>query len=147
MAFERWGDPFRDVISLRDAMNTLLQESFVRPGSGAPAGNQLALPLDVAETENEFLVSASLPGVKPEDVQITVHGDTVTIRGELRDEEELKSGHWLLRERRTGVFQRSLTLTAPVDSNKASARFDNGVLTLSLPKSEQAKPKQIKIGG
>lgn len=147
MALERWGDPFRDVISLRDAMNTLLQESFVRPGGPAASGGQVALPLDVAETENEFVVKASLPGVKPDDVQITVHGETVTIRGESKSEEEHKSQHWLLRERRAGVFQRSLSLTAPIDSNKASARFDHGVLTLTLPKSEQAKPRQIKIGG
>jgi len=81
MSIDRW-DPFREAISLRDAMNSLLQDSFVRPG-GVPAQNSVsALPLDVGETENDFVIKAALPGVKPEDVQVTVHGDTLTIRGE-----------------------------------------------------------------
>lgn len=145
MAIDRW-DPFREAISLRDAMNSLLQDSFVRP-SGAPAQSGLtALALDVGETDNDFVVKATLPGVKPDDVQITVHGDTLTIRGESKAEEEKKGEHWHFRERRTGVFQRSLTLSSPVDSDKAQADFEHGVLTLRLPKSESAKPRQIKVG-
>jgi HSP20 family protein len=143
MAIERW-EPLRDMISLRDAVSSLLQESFVRPG-GIAGGGAAALPLDVHETENEFVVKASLPGVKPEDVQITVHGDTVTIRGETKAEEEKKGQTWHLRERRSGSFQRSVSLPTPIDSDKASAGFDHGVLTLTLPKTEKARPKQIKI--
>ena len=146
MAIERW-DPLREVVSLRDAMNSLFQESFVRPLGAMTGGGAGSLPIDVAETENEFVIKAALPGVRPEDVQITVHGDTVTIRGESRDEDEQKGRNWLLRERRFGTFQRALALTAPIDSGKADARFDHGILTLTLPKAEQAKPKQIKIGG
>jgi len=145
MSIERW-DPFREAISLRDAMNTLLQESFVRPG-GASQGSQATLPLDIAETENEFVVKASLPGVKPDDVQITVHGDTLTIRGESKAEEEKKGEHWHLRERRFGAWQRSVALATPVNSDQAQAHFEHGVLTLTLPKSEAAKPRQIKVGG
>jgi HSP20 family protein len=145
MAIERW-DPFRDVVSLSDAVNSLLRESFVRPGAAGTA-NALALPLDVAENENEFVVKASLPGVSPEDVQITVHGDTLTIRGETKAEQEKKGEQWHLRERRYGAFQRSLALATPIDPDKAAAQFEHGVLTLTLPKSERAKPKQIKIGG
>jgi HSP20 family protein len=148
MANERWFDPFRDVVSLRDAMNALLQESFVRPGAATSAGGSAAtLPLDVIEAEGEFLIRASLPGVKPDDVQVTVHGDTVTIRGTIPAEEEQKGHTWLLRERRPGIYQRTLTMTAPIDSNKASAQFEHGVLTLTLPKAESARPRQIKIGG
>ena len=146
MAIERW-DPFREMVSLRDAVNSLLQESFVRPGGVPGAGGPTTLPLDVAETENEFVVKASLPGIKPEDVQITVHGDTLTIRGESKAEEEKQGRTWHLRERRSGVFRRSLSLATPIDADKANARFEHGVLTLTLPKSEQARPKQIKIGG
>src|SRR3954452_19674854 len=146
MAIERW-DPFREAISLRDAMNSLLQDSFVRPG-GMPAANApTALPLDVSETEDAFVVRASLPGVKPDDVQITVHGDTLTIRGESKVEEEKKGEQWHLRERRYGAFQRALSLSAPVNADQAQANFEHGVLTLTLPKSEAAKPRQIKIGG
>ncbi len=145
MSIDRW-DPFREAVSLREAMNSLLQDSFVRPG-GTPAQNGVsALALDVGETESEFVVKAGLPGVKPDDVQITVHGDTLTIKGESKLEEEKKGEHWHFRERRTGVFQRSLTLSAPVDSDKAQAEFEHGVLTLRLPKSESARPRQIKVG-
>jgi HSP20 family protein len=127
-------------------MNSLLQESFVRPGGMGPA-TQATLPLDVTENENEFVVKASLPGVKPEDVEITVHGDTLTIRGESKAEEEKKGEHWHLRERRFGSFQRSVALATPVDSDRANAQYEHGVLTLTLPKSEAAKPRQIKVGG
>ena len=113
------------------------------PGAGGPT----TLPLDVAETENEFVVKASLPGIKPEDVQIAVHGDTLTIRGESKAEEEKQGQTSRLRERRSGMFQRSLRLATPIDADKANARFKDGVLTLTLPKSEQARPKQIRIGG
>jgi len=146
MAIERW-DPFREAISLRDAMNSLLQESFIRPG-GMPAQNGLAaLPLDISETENDYVIKASLPGVKPEDVQITVHGDTLTIRGETRAEEDQKGQTWHLRERRSGSFQRSVALASPVNSDQAAAHFEHGVLTLTLPKAEEAKPRQIKVSG
>jgi HSP20 family protein len=145
MSIERW-DPFREAVSLRDAVNSLLQDSFVRLG-GVPAQSGVStLPLDVGETESEFVIKAGLPGVKPDDVQITVHGDTLTIRGESKVEEEKKGEHWHFRERRSGVFQRSLTLSAPVDSDKAQANFEHGVLTLRLPKSESARPRQIKVG-
>ena len=146
MAIDHW-DPFRDAVSLRDAMNSLLQDSFVRPGSG-PAQNAYAtLPLDVCETEQEFVIKAALPGVKPDDVQITVHGDTLTIRGDSKAEDEKKGEHWHLRERRFGTFQRSVSLATPINSEKAQAHYDLGVLTLTLPKAESAKPRQIKISG
>jgi len=146
MAIELW-DPFREAVSLRDAMNTLLQESFVRPGGMSPQGGYAALPLDVCETENEFVVKAALPGVKPDDVQITVHGDTLTIRGESKAEEDRKGEHWHLRERRFGAFQRSVSLATPVNADGAQAHYEHGVLTLTLPKSESAKPRQIRING
>lgn len=146
MAIERW-DPFREMVSLRDAMNSLLQDSVVRPSGVRGEGGPAPLPLDVAESENEYVVKASLPGIKPDDVQITVHGDTLTIRGETKAEEEKKGQNWHLRERRTGAFLRSLSLGTPINADKANAKFEHGVLTLTLPKSEQARPKQIKVAG
>lgn len=145
MAIERW-DPFREAISLRDAMNSLFQESFVRP-TGIPAhdGRQ-ALPLDVSESEDEFVVKASMPGVKPEDVQVTVRGDMLMIRGDVAAEEEKQGERWHVRERRFGTFQRSVTLGEPVDAARAKSSYEHGVLTLLLPKSEAARPQQIKIG-
>jgi HSP20 family protein len=127
-------------------MSTLFQESFIRPSSLMAQDGLTSLPLDISETEDEFVIRASLPGVKPEDVQITVHGDTLTIQSETKAEEEKKGERWHLRERRSGSFQRSLSLATPVNSDKAQAQFEHGVLTLVLPKSEAAKPRQIKVG-
>ncbi|MGZ3431917.1 MAG: Hsp20/alpha crystallin family protein [Isosphaeraceae bacterium] len=145
MAIQHW-EPLREMVSLRDAMNSLLQESFVRP-VGLMGNGAALLPLDIAETEDEFIVKASLPGVRPEDVHITAHGDTLTIRGEMKGEEEKKGEHYHLRELRQGHFQRTVTLSTPISADKAQAQFENGVLTLKLPKAEESKPKEIKIGG
>jgi HSP20 family protein len=146
MTIERWS-PFGEMVSLRDAVNSLLHESFVQPKT-TPAERGAAtftLPLDVTEAENEFVVKASLPGIRPEDVRTTVLGDTLTMRGESEADQE--NGHnWLLRERRCGSFQRSVSLGAPINADMALAQFENGVLTLTLPKSEQARPKQITLG-
>ena len=132
MAIQRF-EPLREMISLRDAMNSLFQESFVRPGSLMAEGAAM-LPLDLAENENEFIVKASMPGVKPEDVQITAHGDTLTIRASVKEEREKKDEHYYLRERRLGEFQRTVTLSSPINADKARTQFENGVLTLVLPK-------------
>ena len=147
MTIERW-DPFREMVSLRDAVNSLFQDSYVRPGGLGAAGAEAGvapLPLDVRETADAFVVQASLPGVRPEDVEVTVHGDTLTIRGERKAEEERQGETWHLRERRAGSFRRMLTLTVPVDADRATAEHDHGVLTLRLPKAESARPKQIKV--
>ena len=146
MTIERW-DPFREVVSLRDAVNSLLQESFVPPTAARTEQGTAAfkLPLDVSECENDFVVTASLPGIKPDDVQTTILGDTLTIRGESKAAAEHKGQNWLVRERRAGSFQRSVSLGTPINADKATAQFEDGVLTLTLPKSEQARPKQIKI--
>jgi HSP20 family protein len=145
MTNERWY-AFGEMVSLRDAVNSLLQGNLVQPNDARweRGAATFTLPLDVTEAENDFVVQASLPGIKPEDVQTTVLGDTLTIRGESRVEEE--NGHnWLLRERRSGSFQRSVSMGTPIDADMASAHFEDGVLTLTLPKSELARPKQIKL--
>lgn len=145
MTIERW-DPFRDVVSLRDAFNTLLQESFVRPERLPSGGGAMTLPLDISETPEAFVVRASMPGIKPEDVQVTIHGDTLTIQGETSEVKEEQNGTWHLRERRQGTFRRMVTLSVPVDADRATAEHEHGVLRLTLPKAESARPKQIKVG-
>ncbi len=147
MALEPW-EPFTQMMSLREAMDRLLQDTFVRPTVGwrTLEGRQLAL--DVREEESDYKIEASLPGVKPEDLQIQVMGDTVTIRGESRSEREEKpGGNVLLRERRMGSFSRTFTLPLPVDAEHAQATFKHGVLTLTLPKTEAAKPRRIPVQG
>lgn len=144
MALDRW-DPWRDMASMREAMERMIQENFLRPaGSILPAMRGL-VPLDVVEKDDSFEVRASLPGVKPEDVQVTVQGDTLTIRGETKGEQERKEENWLLRERRSGSVYRSITLPSALDADRATARFEQGVLILDIPKSEKAKAKQIQV--
>ncbi len=146
MAMERW-DPFRDIVSLREAMDRLVQDSFVRPAGSLLQGSRGGVPLDVVEKDNSYQVHASLPGIKPEDVQITVQGNTVTIRGETGTEQERKDKdeNWIVRERRSGAYFRSFTLPSEVDASKAMARYENGVLVLELPKAEAAQPRHIPI--
>lgn len=147
MGNEGW-DPMRDVLNLREALGSILQEGLAR-GAGAAAGAGVtgSLPIDLLESDQEFVIRAALPGAKPEDVQITVHGDTLTIRGETLPVEPEPGQVWLVRERRAGAYQRSFALAVPVDSDRAVAKFENGVLTLRLPKAHEVEPKRIKIGG
>jgi HSP20 family protein len=141
----RW-DPVRDMVSLREAMDRLFEESFVRPRSLlAPTAGVSTLALDVYESTEDVTVQASIPGVKPEDIDISITGDLLTIKGETSEEKEEKEGRYHVRERRYGAFERVVTLPTQVDANKAQAEFTDGVLTLTLPKVEEVKPKSIKI--
>jgi HSP20 family protein len=141
----RW-DPVRDMMSLREAMDRLFEESFVRPrGVLAPVEGVPTLALDVFESDDDVTVRASIPGVNPDDIDISVKGDVLTIKGQTSEEREEKQGNYHLRERRYGAYQRSVNLPAPVNTDKAEAEFKNGVLTLTLPKVEEVKPKSIKI--
>ncbi len=141
----RW-EPFRDLISLREAMDRLFEESFIRPRSGwlAPLGAD-ALAVDVYETDQDVIVKSSVPGIKPEDIDITITGDTLTIKGETKAEEKDEKANYIRQERRYGAFSRSLTLPTTVVAEQAKAEFENGVLTLTLPKAEEVKPKTIKV--
>jgi len=127
-------------------MDRLFEESFVRPGGGrlAPAGMEVPA-VDVYQTDDAVVVKSAIPGIKPEDIDISITGDTLTIKGETRVEEEVNEENYIRRERRYGSFCRSLALPLPVVTEKAEAEFENGVLTLTLPKAEEVKPKAIKI--
>ncbi len=142
----RW-EPFNEMISLRDAMNRLFEDSFIRPSLWPLPfeDNGSVLPVDVVETKDDFQIKASVPGFKPEDIDVSVTGETLTIKGELKAEEKHEEGNYIRKERRFGSFQRTLTLPTSVAPDKAKAEFENGVLTLTLPKAEQAKPRAIKV--
>jgi HSP20 family protein len=145
----RW-EPFRDMMTLRDAMSQLFEESLVRrsPFGAWPFGRREdeAMPaVDMYETEGEVMVEASLPGLKPEEVDITITGNSLEIRGETKQETEEKRGDYYYKERSYGSFQRSLTLPVEIKADETEATFENGVLKLKMPKAEQAKAKQIKI--
>ncbi len=141
----RW-DPFREMVSLRDAMDRLLEEAFTRPLSLSMSETLGWMPqMDMYQTDDEVVVKATVPGVKPEDLHITITGDVLTIRGEIKAEEEVKDAAYHLRERRYGTFSRSLPLPVPVVADKAKAEFENGILTLTLPKAEEVRPKTIEV--
>lgn len=139
----RW-DPFREAVTLREAMDRLFEDSFVPAGRRAEPREQVyRLPLDAYVTAEEIVVVANMPGVKPEGVEITIEGDTLTIRGERPA--PLENVDYVLQERTHGKFQRTLNINIPVDANKAEAKFENGLLTLVIPKAEAVKPKTIQV--
>jgi len=140
-------DPFGDALSLRDAMNRLFEDSFVRSGlSGqSPQGAAVGLALDVEESEEAYTLRASLPGFKPEDVDVTVLGDTLTITARHQGEQERQGANYLLRERRSGSVSRSIALPQKVQADQAEARYEHGELVLTLPKAEENRPRQIKV--
>ena len=144
MSITRW-EPFSELMSLRDAMDRLFEESFVRPGRLLGMAGAGTVPIDMYQQDGNIVVKAPLPGVKPEDIDVTVVGETLTIKGESKEEKEVKEENVIRRERRFGAFSRSVTLPSPVDTSKASAAFENGVLTLTLPMAEEAKPKAIQV--
>jgi HSP20 family protein len=144
MVMQRW-DPFGDMMSLRSVMDRLFEDAWVRtPSAGGQGGGSVWMPLDIYEQGDNFQVKASLPGVKPEDVNITVQTNTLTIEGELKDE---AAGHGTAhhREHRYGRFYRTVTLPTQVNADSAEAHFEHGVLTLTLPKVEAARSRQIKV--
>ena len=139
----RW-EPAREMMTLREAMDRLFDDAFTRPLS--MAGNGWAVPaVDMYQTDNEVVVKAALPGMKAEDVQLNVTGEVLTIKGEIKQKEEVKEKAYHLREQRWGMFERSVILPTEVVADKAKADFENGILTISLPKAEEAKPKSISI--
>jgi len=138
----RW-EPFRDLMTLREAMDRLFEESFVRPGPRWTEEGTCPLPVDAYTTANEVVIVAAVPGVDPNDIEITIDGDTLTIKGEIKG--PLENVDYVVRERNCGKFSRTLRLNVPIKANKAEATFDKGVMTLVIPKSEEVKPKTIKV--
>jgi HSP20 family protein len=136
--------PFGDLLSLRQAMDRLFEESFVNPRTWSWDERQL-MALDVYATNDDLVVEANLPGVKPEEVEITVEGNALTIAGETRSSRKDDEGSTILSEIRRGAFTRTLALPAGLEPDRATATFEDGVLTLRIPKAEQVKPRQIKI--
>jgi len=139
----RW-EPVREMMTLREAMDRLFDDAFTRPLSMSnPAWSVPAV--DMYQTDDEIVVKAALPGIKADEVQINVTGEVLTLKGETRQENETKEKSYHIREQRWGTFERSLVLPAEVVADKAKADFENGILTITLPKAEDVKPKSISI--
>jgi HSP20 family protein len=140
----RW-NPFGEMLALRSAMDRMFDEDFFGLQSTWPQPVNWNLALDVAETNDEFVVKASLPGMNPDDLEITFDNQVLTIKGEVKDEKETEERNYHLRERHYGSFSRSVSLPSAVKADAIDASYEAGVLTLHLPKAEEAKAKRIAV--
>jgi len=139
----RW-DPFSE---LRSTMDRLFEGGFSRPWRLLAGEEGMDFAVEIAETETELEIKASLPGVKPEDLAISVQNDVLTINGEHKEESEETKKDYHRRELRYGSFRRSFALPASIDVDRATAEFEHGILRLKLPKAAAAKAREIKVGG
>lgn len=142
----RW-NPYREMMSYRNAMDRLVDSDFFNTMSIRTQPRNWGLALDVMENDEAYVVKASLPGFDPEDVDITFENEMLTIKAEVKEEQEEKDEErrYYMRERRYGRFSRSISLPSTIDVDAIEANFEAGVLTLSLPKAEEAKPKRIPV--
>ena len=146
-ALTRW-NPWSDLFSLHDQMDQLFSEAF--GGTAGPRRNgggerALTLPIDIRQTDEAYVLEASVPGFKPEDVEVTLDQNVLTIQGTQRQETEEQKGGWVRRERRTGSFHRQVVLPAEVRADEISASFEHGVLTVTVPRAQKAQPKRIPV--
>ena len=139
----RW-EPVREMMTLREAMDRLFDDAFTRPLNNREGGWSTPA-VDMYQTDDEVVVKVALPGFKADEVQINVTGDVLTLRGEVKQQEEKKERAWHLREQRWNSFERSIALPTDVKADRASADFENGILTVTLPKAEEVKPKTITV--
>jgi HSP20 family protein len=146
MTLVRRTSPLGELVTLRQAMDRLFEDSFVRPGRWAGnADGGASLPLDVTNSADALIVEAALPGIKPDDVEITVEDGTLTIRAESQQERETTEGETLVSEIRRGSVSRMLALPSGLEADKATATFEHGMLRLTFPRAEAVKPRQIRI--
>ena len=137
-------EPQRETVSLRDAMDRLFDDAFMRPSSLIPSHWQ-APAVDMYQTNDEIIVKAALPGIKADEVQISVTGEALTLKGEVKQEDETQEKTYHIREQRWGAFERTIMLPTDVVADKAKADFEDGILTISLPKAEEVRPKTITV--
>ncbi len=135
-------EPFSD---LRQMMDRVWEDEIRPLALWRSLGENGNMPLDMYQTPEEVVVKATIPGVKPEEVDITIAGDVLTIKGESKAEQEKDDTDYFYRERRYGAFTRTVALPSGLETDKAKAEFENGVLKLTIPKAEEVKPKQIKV--
>lgn len=140
----RWEQPFRGPTTLQEQINRVFGDVVRHTGEESNL-TPWAPEVDIYETENELVVKADLPDVNPQDLDIRVENNILTIRGERKFDKKVNEDNYLRIERSYGSFSRSFSLANSVKSEAIKADYQNGVLTLSIPKREEAKPKQIKV--
>lgn len=144
MSITRW-EPIRDILNLRDTFDRLFEEAFVRPRGEWLTALRQGPAVDIYDTDGTIKVEVPMPGVKPEEVSITITGNTLTIKGETHATEEVKEENYYRREVRYGAFARALSLPPSADAEHAEAKVENGVLTVTFPKLAEAQPKRIEV--
>ncbi|MHB1001676.1 MAG: Hsp20/alpha crystallin family protein [Armatimonadota bacterium] len=144
MSIARW-DPFRDLESLQEDVNKLFQERFVKPRRETASARVWAPVVDVIEDNEQIIVKAELPGMRKEDIDIELAGDTLVIKGERKLENDEKKDNYVRVERAYGQFQRSFTIGVPVKSDQVKANYKDGILEIIIPKSEEVKPKKVEV--
>ena len=148
MVMHKW-DPYTDLVTLREAMDRLFDQSFVRRSTGArEAAGARSMPIDLYERNGDYIVKAYLPGVSAEDVDINADQGTLTIHAHVPGEaerEEAKNYRWLVNELGCGDVARTVTLPSSIDVSRIDAALQNGILTVTIPKAEEAKPMKIAV--
>lgn len=148
MVIRRFSDPFQEALTLHDAMNQLFSQSFVRPGWTTNSSQAWGVPIDVFETEQGYHVRALLPGTRPEDIELTVQQNSLSLKGQVYP--SVKEGQqvtWLMQEIGNGTFERTLTFPKPINADKLETSYENGVLAILVPLTESSRPKRISING
>lgn len=140
----RW-NPVREMLTLRDMMDRVFAEGVESSAMRWSEATEWPLALDVVENKGGYTVQASLPGVNPDEIEIVVNDNVLTIKGQVHKEELVEGVRYHLRERRYGTYSRSLTLPQLVNTEAVEANYHNGILSLFIPKAEEAKPKRIAI--
>ncbi|MAT98861.1 MAG: heat-shock protein Hsp20 [Anaerolineaceae bacterium] len=140
----RW-NPFGEMARMRSEIDRLFEDAFNAPVSKWDRNSVWGFPLDVTEADEHFVVKAAVPGMNPDDLDITISDNVLTIKGETQDEEVQENEKVHLRERRFGSFMRSISLPTPVESDNVTATVEKGILTLQIPKAEAVKPKRIAV--
>src|SRR6478672_903198 len=138
-------DPFRELRSLQDDVNRLFSSSFNRSGDNELTRGAWSPSVDIYENKDQIVLEAELPGMKPENVNISIENNVLTLHGERKFEKKDENDNFHRVERSYGSFTRSFTLPPTVSSENATAEFENGVLRLTLAKREEAKPRRIEI--
>ncbi|MCC6792738.1 MAG: Hsp20/alpha crystallin family protein [Thermomicrobiales bacterium] len=146
---------FSDMLALRDSVDRFVSEGFggdpfrvIWSRGGNPQAVAQPIPMDVYATEDTVVILAAIPGMRPDDLELSVHQNTVTLSGavgNVPDTEEAKGATWYIHELSSGSFRRSVTLPFPVDADRAEASFEHGILRVNLPKAETAKPRKIAV--
>ena len=143
---QRW-DPFSELRQMQDTMDRMWRRAGQAPSSAAEGQDieSWAVPLDVSRSGDDTVIRASLPGVAPEDIQVSIEDNVLTIKGQTAEQHQEGEGAYLMRERRTGSFYRALRLPDSVDPEKLQPHYDHGVLTITVPKAEEKKARQLKV--